>query len=239
VVERLLVEQDVAGSNPVGHPESYNIVKPISLRYNPPMTGEVPNPSIERRSLIVKHNNRAINSGWELMEPEINLERDLDKERVKRVGIQLKEHDQLMDLVFQRVMADRDESYYFFHLDLYKAGSKLKGRAPSGLMIIWSLERNYHRIATTDVMSLEGYSGCGLGAALIRLADTIITTKIIPLTNLNPIYSELPKIGTIEDTAHDAKGKVTHWSGFQAEKIGYQLTGKNTNGWPVYTKQFV
>ena len=94
-----------------------------------------------------------------------------------------------------------------YRLNLYESGSELRGRAPCGLMINWSLKRGCHRVSTTELRTLPGYTSSGLAAALLKLADTIITTKLIPLTSLDPRYRNLPINGLIEDNTHDSNGR--------------------------------
>lgn len=193
--------------------------------------------SSERRPQNTDYNWQAIVNGWSLIEREIVSENDLDKKHIKSVVVRLGDTQKLMQLVFQREAAWKQDPFYSHRLNLYELDSDLRDRAPSGLIIIWSLENRYHRISTTDVRSLPGYAGNGLGTALFKLADIIITKKIVPLTSLDPQYSQLPIVGLIEDTAHDLNGKISHWTTFQAEPLGYRVTGKNVNGWPVLTKK--
>lgn len=190
-------------------------------------------------SVVAEHNWRAIVSGWDLIADNIKTEKDFDTIHVAEVKIQLKTELQPMKLVFKRTYVDRKEAMFVYVLDLYQNNSELRGRAPSGLMILWSFDRDHHRISTTEVRSLPGFSGCGLGSALVKLADKIIVSKLIPLTELDLKYQHLPIIGSIEDCAHDANGKVTRWTTFCAQQLGYSVTGKNDNGWPLLTKKFV
>jgi len=190
----------------------------------------------EIQNRTAKRNRIVLENAWSSMESEIASDADLDRKHTTNVTIKLGETDRLMTLVFQRKMVIRKDGYYIHHLDLYEAGSDLRGRAPSGLMIIWSVTRKYHRVSITELRTLDGYSGNGLGAALLKLADSIITTKLLPLTTLDQKYKDLPIIALMEDTAHDSKGKVSGWTTFQAVQLGYAVTGKNDNGWPVLTK---
>lgn len=187
---------------------------------------------------VAEQNWLSIVGVWNLIEPNICKDKDFDTKHVAEVKIQLETEFLPMKLVFKRTYADKKEAMFVYNLDLYRINSELRGRAPSGLMIIWSFDRDHHRISTTELMSLPGYTGCGLGSALVKLADKIIVSKLIPLTELAPAHQHLPLIGSIEDCAHDSDGKVSHWTTFCAQQLGYSITGKNDNGWPLLTKNF-
>lgn len=189
-------------------------------------------------SAVFEQNLMAIMRAWDSIGAKIGCDRDLDIQHVASLEVLLATGTQPMKLVFKRIFTSNRELSFAYRLDLYKTDSELRGRAPSGLMIFWSFDRDHHRISTTEVRTLLGYTGCGLATALVKLADRIIKDKLIPLSELPPEYQRLPLLGLIEDCAHDENGKVTRWTTDRAEGLGYAVTGKNVNGWPVLTKEF-
>lgn len=195
----------------------------------------------EERHQVTKSNWQAISNGWNLMDPKIKTDADFDIKHIENLDIQLSGGSLPMQLVFQRTtnIEDEGDALYSFDLNLYKSGSELRGRAPSGLMIMWSFDRDHYCVSTTELRSLVFYSGHGLGAALFKLSDKIITTKIIPLVERNPKHRGFPVVGVIEDCAEDLKKNKTRWTTFQAQQLGYEVTGKNGYGWPLLTKKFI